>query len=157
MMNSLLRGLSGMTCALAFLGLVSCSSSSGVNVQVSPGAAFKNYEIVWFRIEDGWSANHSIVEILQQEFERRYYAVKMGEPPAHLQARSMVLFLQYAGDTKVANQGRIDHLGHLTFSLLDSSTARQLATVTYAGGDRDRVEQKELAREIVDKLLGPRT
>ena len=37
----------------------------------TPGAALGSYEVIFVSLDDAWIANHSVVEVLQQELQRR--------------------------------------------------------------------------------------
>jgi len=80
-------------------------------------------------------------------------AVKLSiEPWEKLRPDALVLHLEQAGETKEPGGGRIDFLSFLKFSLRDSA-GNELAQVSYSGRELDKLEQKALAKEILDRLL----
>ncbi len=143
---------------LAFLALVlsSClTSEPRADVQVTPGADLGRYKIVYFTFEDAWAANHTIVQLLQQEMQRRSYAVKVGEPLEEDKGRSMVLNLKHAGQSQDAQKGSVEKLRYLRFDLTDARSGQLLASVNRdGGGDLDPIEQKQFAKTLADDLFG---
>jgi hypothetical protein len=140
-------------CLLAVTVLtVSCQSPSP-KVSVVPGASIAGRELVVFTFGNAWLANHSMVRALHQELARRGMAVKLSiEPWEKLRPDALVLHLEQAGETKEPGGGRIDFLSFLKFSLRDSA-GNELAEVSYSGRELDKLEQKALAKEILDRLL----
>ncbi len=131
---------------------VSCHSPRPA-VTVAPGASIAGRELVFFEFGNAWLANHSMVQVLGQELARRGMAVKLNLAPGEtLRSDALILNLAHVGDTKQQGQGRIDFLSYLRFSLRDTG-GKQLAEVSYSGSELDKLEQKALAKEILDRLL----
>ena len=136
--------------------LSSClTSEPRADVQVTPGADLGKYRIVYFSFEDAWAANHSIVQLLQQEMQRRSYAVKVGSMLEEDRGRSMVLNLKHAGQSQDTQEGSVNKLRYLRFDLTDAVSGQLLASVNRdGGGDLDPIEQKQFAKTLADDLFG---
>jgi hypothetical protein len=131
---------------------VSCKGPAP-QVTLTPGASLAGRELVLFEFGNAWLANHSVVQILSQEVERRGMVAKLQLLPGEiLPSNALVLHLDHAGDQKEAGSGRIDFLRHLKFSLRDAS-GNVLGEASYSGGDLDRLEQKKLIKQIADQLF----
>ena len=140
-------------CLLAVSILTVSCQSPAPKVTVASGASIAGRELVLFEFGNAWLANHSMVQVLYQELARRGMAVKLAlEPGETLRPDAMILYLEHVGDTKEQGKGRIDYLTFLKFSLRDTS-GKQLAEVSYSGNELDKLEQKTLAKEILDRLL----
>jgi len=131
---------------------VSCHSPAP-QVNVTPEAKLTGRELVLFEFGNAWVANHSMVRVLYQELARRGLAVKLELAPGEiLPPDALILHLDHAGDTEEQAKGRIDYLSELKFSLRDAS-GTNLAQASYSGHHLDKLEQKELAKEIADRLF----
>tara|TARA_R110002096_G_scaffold215310_7_gene403072 strand:+ start:655 stop:1119 length:465 start_codon:yes stop_codon:yes gene_type:complete len=152
-MNFRFVGLTGIV--VTALTLCSClTSEPRADVQVTPGTKLGDYQIVYFVFEDAWAANHSIVQLLQQEFQRRSFAIKVGPPLEEDKSISTVLRLKHAGENKDSQKGSVTSLRYLRFDLTDASSGKLLASVNRDhGSDMDPIEQKLFAKALVDDLL----
>ncbi|MEM1296533.1 MAG: hypothetical protein AAGH89_14285 [Verrucomicrobiota bacterium] len=141
---------------LGVLTLNSClTSDPRADVQVTPGTQLGDYQIVYFVFEDAWAANHSIVQLLQQEFQRRSFAIKVGPPLDEDKSISTVLRLKHAGERENPQKGSVAKLRYLRFDLTDATTGKLLASVNRDhGSEMDLIEQKLFAKTLVDDLLG---
>jgi len=149
MLFTLARSFGGLAIAL---GASSCISVTP-QVQTHPATELGEFDAIYFTFENNPATNHSITEVLQQEFERRGYAVLLEEPEERIQDRVMRLHVDFAGDKRTSGRGRADHLRYLDFRLERMRDGTELGRVTYDGLALDRIEQRELARQIVDRLL----
>lgn len=140
-------------CLLVVTCLTASCQSPAPKVRLVPGASVAGRELVLFEFDNAWLANHSMVRALHQELARRGMAVKLELGPGEsLREDALILRLEQAGDTREPGGGRIDFLSFLRFTLRDAA-GREVAEVTYSGRDLDKLEQKALAREILDRLL----
>ena len=142
-----------LICLLAAaLMLVSCQSPAP-KVTVTPGASIAGRELVVFEFGNAWLANHSIVQVLYQEMARRGLAVKLQLLPGEaMPAKALILRLENAGEQEEPGKGRIDFLRHLSFALKDAS-GQVLAQASYSGKDLDRLEQRQMVKQIADQLF----
>ena len=152
-MSSMMNRYLSLFAAIAAVALSSCGTPSA-EISKAPGAAFGSYEFVFVSVDDAWVANHVVIEVLQQELQRRGYAIKIGDPTPELAARSMTLKIDHAGATKKTNKGSLQMLKYLRFRLLDSPSGNQLASVEYDEDTLDRIGQKTLMADIADELFG---
>lgn len=140
---------------LGAFSLNSClTSDPRADIQVTPGTKLGDYQIVYFVFEDAWAANHSIVQLLQQEFQRRSFAIKVGPPLEEDKAISTILSLKHAGEKQDSQKGSVSKLRYLRFDLTDASSGKLLASVNRDhGSEMDPIEQKLFAKSLVDDLL----
>ncbi len=147
-----------LSCSLVLLTslLASClSSDPRADVQLTPGAKLGEFEIIYFTFEDAWAANHSIVQLLQQEMQRRSYSVKVGPILEEDKDQAMVLNLKQAGENKDPQKGSVSKLRYLRFDLRDASSDRLLASVNRESrSEMDPIEQKRFASTLADDLFG---
>lgn len=133
--------------------LSGCLSVSHPVVDTVAGAAISGYDAVHFQFGDSWATHHTMTEVLQQEFERRGFVVLLEEPPESVRDRMLELHLAVARDAKTAGEGRADHLRHLDFTLRRPADGSEVGRARYDGRPLDRIEQRELGKTIVDRLL----
>ena len=152
------RNVLWVASAVFTLVLSSClTSEPRADIQMTPGAKLGGFDIIYFEFEDAWAANHSVVQLLQQEMQRRSFAIKVGPPTPEDKSRSMVLKLKHAGENRDSQKGSVNKLRFLNFDLVDASSGRLLASVDRDGGsEMDPIEQKLFVKTLADDLFGAR-
>lgn len=159
------------------IALVSCVGEHG-QVDLTPGTDFSQYDKVHITFEEIWMANHSIVQVLIQELERRHILAVLGEPTEE-SSTSMILHLQNSETTQKSLQlkipsipaipglpskeeptepviGNTEKLSSIEFLVLDQETDQQIAFISYTGRNLDRLEQKIVVRRVADRIFGKR-
>lgn len=110
-------------------------------------------DLVYFSFGKGWSAGHTMTEVLQQEFERRQFVVLLEEPAPELWPRTLRLHLDLVEDSWRARKERADHLGRMGFRLQRMADGQEVGWAVYDGAGLDRIGQRDLARAVVNELL----
>jgi len=148
-----------LLCCTSLLFLGGCENEHG-KIEITEGVDFSRYDRVYITFEDIWMANHSIVELMVQELERRSYGVAIGEP-TEKNSKWMILHLQNSETAKKwlefwKDNGHLEKLSAIEFLLLDSKTEHQLAFISYTGRNLDRLEQRTVVKKVAEEVFKPR-
>jgi hypothetical protein len=138
----------------ALLVLVTSCAVMSPTVETETRSGLAGYDLVYFTYGASWSPQHTMTEVLQQEFERRRFVVLNKEPTEQIRERTLLLRLDTVEDARRSGQEQKDRMGQMAFRLermVDGVEVGRASCKSVIG--LDRIEQRAVAEKVVHNLL----